>query len=258
MPYVQVFTDVSRLRHLEDCLVPFFDELGWSADLEVRRDGQARSLSTMFATLAAYVKSAASVDSLTLGRTMQETVRGVLAELSVTFRHFLRHAMPSTLLDRAAICMHSPAMGALQEKRILVPKQNELQLIMLHTLGQNNMAKLGIGGELVPPNIRPEPQAVGKVRVEAAPAAAQAEPDAAKVATKATVAAQSTTVGVGQFVPRLAREISSGGRRGVEFGALTNPDHLKFVDKDAFFKVAPSNACLGTWMSTSLLNAHGM
>eukprot|EP00964_Phaeocystis_antarctica_P163167 scaffold138857_cov133-Phaeocystis_antarctica.AAC.1 len=73
VPQSQVYTDVGRLGRLEDCLVPFFDKLGWSELLEVRRDGQARSLSTMFATLTAYVKSAASVDPLTLGLTMQQT-----------------------------------------------------------------------------------------------------------------------------------------------------------------------------------------
>ena len=261
VPQSQVYTDVGRLGRLEDCLVPFFDKLGWSELLEVRRDGQARSLSTMFATLTAYVKSAASVDPLTLGLTMQQTVRGVLAELSVNFLHFLRHAMPSTQLDRAAICMHSPAMAALQEKRVLVPKQNEMQLIMLATLGQAAMSKLCIGGPLVPPNIRPEPQAVGKARVELAPAAVQEVPATAKrereVAAK-TVAAQASTVRVGQFCPKLVREISSGGRVGLEFGALTSPEHLKFVDKADFYKVAPTSACFGTWMASSDKNAHGM
>ena len=261
VPQSQVYTDVGRLGRLEDCLVPFFDKLGWSELLEVRCDGQARSLSTMFATLTAYVKSAASVDPLTLGLTMQQTVRGVLAELSVNFLHFLRHAMPSTQLDRAAICMHSPAMAALQEKRVLVPKQNEMQLIMLATLGQAAMSKLCIGGPLVPPNIRPEPQAVGKARVELAPAAVQEVPATAKrereVAAK-TVAAQASTVRVGQFCPKLVREISSGGRVGLEFGALTSPEHLKFVDKADFYKVAPTSACFGTWMASSDKNAHGM
>ena len=277
VPEQQVYTDVGRFTRLSRVLVPFLDALGWDSMQPPRQNGQACSLATVMATVLDYVEAAASVDARTLGLVMRRTLQGVLAERSVDLKHFLLFAQPSSLLDTALVVENSPAMRNLQELRVQVPRQNELQRELLVALGPEAMAKMGIGRALVPPGIIPVAQA-------AAPKVSFASPDpAAAAATTAAAAAEAAEkklaaaekklaagsaaksalaeragekrdVAVGALHPAFVREVAGG----VQFGRKDEPDKLQFVDREAFKAVAGHDACIGVWMSSSTRHPHAM